>query len=272
MERLMELIRTLRGEGGCPWDHKQTPSSMAVYLLEEAHELAAAIADDDTDMICGEMGDVLFQWLFIASIYQETQRLGLDRICEAVMEKMIRRHPHVFGTASAENPEQVRAQWHRIKRTESRLAGEGSILDSIPANLPALARSYRVSSRAAATGFEWSDLKAVMISARNEWDELEEALDTDGAGSERATEEFGDLLFTLVNVARLARIHPETALTRSTAKFIRRFRYMEEAARQEQRRLEELSRPDFDRFWEKAKEMEKQADEKAGEQGTGIEK
>jgi tetrapyrrole methylase family protein/MazG family protein len=253
IEELLRLIATLRGEGGCPWDRKQTPASMTVYLVEEAHELLAAVAGQDPATIREELGDVLFQVLFVAMLYSDQGAFSLEDVCRGVLEKMIRRHPHVFEQARAESPEAVRQQWHRIKRGESDAAGESSVLESIPAGLPALLRAYRVSARAAATGFEWPSVAAVADHARREWAEFEAALGSAGPASAQAELELGDLLFTLINVARLAKIHPETALTSAIEKFLRRFQWMERQAKLRGQAIDGLSRAQFDTLWHDAK-------------------
>ncbi len=256
IEALLNLIATLRGQNGCPWDRKQTPASMGVYLAEETFELIEAMQRDDDAAVCEELGDVLFQVFFIASLFQESGRLKIDTILAQNREKMIRRHPHVFGDRQAETPEAVRIQWDAIKRSEKGEDAQRSVLDSVPAGMPALLRAWRVSQRAVAMGFDWEDRRAVMRQAEDEWREFQEELRKlqDGRTDRSdAAMEFGDLLFTLVNVARFTRIHPETALTAAIDKFQTRFRHMEAACAAAGRSLDQLTRDEMEELWKKAK-------------------
>ena len=256
---VMELIATLRGENGCPWDRKQTPASLTVYLIEEAFELVQAITSDDTDAIRDEMGDVLFQILFLMHLYREQGRFGPTEVLGRNLAKMIHRHPHVFGSEKVNSAGEVKERWREIKKHEKGAAA-GSLMDSVPSGLPALLRAYRISERAAGIGFDWDSVPAVMAQAEDEWREFK-AEQAPPAGSmapskERMTEEFGDVLFTLVNVARLAGIHPETALSRATEKFVRRFKRMEAMAADQGRALESVSREEMEALWGNAKKEE----------------
>jgi MazG family protein len=255
----MELIATLRGENGCPWDRKQTPASLTVYLIEEAFELVQAITSDDTAAIRDEMGDVLFQVLFLMHLYHEQGRFGPTDVLGRNLAKMIHRHPHVFGTDKVESAGEVKERWREIKKQEKGAAA-GSLMDSVPSGLPALLRAYRISERAAGIGFDWDSVKGVMVQAEAEWrefnDELAPPEGTQAPSKERIVEEFGDVLFTLVNVARLAGIHPETALSRATEKFVRRFKRMEVMAAEQGRALESVPREEMEEFWRCAKKEE----------------
>lgn len=261
LERLIQLIESLRGENGCPWDRRQTPQSMAPYAIEETYEMVEAIHADDAAAVCEELGDALFHLIFIVQCYAEQGRFTLEEVIEGITAKMIRRHPHVFGSSQADTPEKVRQQWHEIKQGEKRGQGQTSILDSIPSGLPALMRAYRISERAARSGFDWDDLQGVMEKAEEEWGEFKteltrpnrapDAAEADPDG--RRALELGDVFFTLINVARLARLHPETVLSRSTQKFERRFRRMEVMAGKEGGPVSSLSRRKLDRLWETAK-------------------
>lgn len=256
LEALFHLIATLRGENGCPWDRKQTPGSMAGYLAEEVFELIDAIEKDDAEAVADEMGDVLFQVFFIAALYQEAGRLDLATVLARNVAKMVGRHPHVFGDAKADNPEAVRVQWEQIKRREKTAGDDPSVLGDVPAGLPPLLRAWRVSQKAVAVGFEWDDLAAVMAQAEDEWGEFQAELAaaaTEGAGRDKVALEFGDLLFTLVNVARRAGIHPETSLTAAIQKFEARFRHMEDAVAAAGGRLDQVPRPEMERLWQAAK-------------------
>jgi nucleoside triphosphate diphosphatase len=251
---LQRLIAILRGEGGCPWDRKQTPATLSIYLIEEIYELVDAIAGGDPAAIMEELGDVLFQVLFVAHLYEQDGRFALQQVLERIIGKMIHRHPHVFGSEKIDSAGEVKAQWRRIKQQEKEACR--SLLESVPAGMPALMRAYRVSERAAGTGFDWNGLAEVMTQAEREWAEFKEEVGDGGTTAmdrSKAAMELGDVMFTLVNVARLAGIHPETALSQSTRKFIRRFKWMETAATAEEKPLETLSRDALDRLWETAK-------------------
>lgn len=256
LSALLELIETLRGENGCPWDRKQTPRSMSVYLIEEMYELVDAIANDDREAVCEELGDVLFHVLFVADMYRDGKEFDLGEVMKRITEKMVRRHPHVFGDASVKNSEDVKQQWQKIKRAEKSEKPDSSILDSIPKSIPALMRAYRISERAARAGFEWENIEGVVKKAEEEWDEFKAELEADASKDKnpgKKSLEFGDVLFTLINVARFAGIHPETALAESTSKFEKRFKHMEKLASDRKKPIENVSRSQWDEMWDKAK-------------------
>jgi len=251
IKRLMELVKTLRGENGCPWDKKQSPRTMAVYLLEEVYELVDAIESGNSDDICEELGDVLFHIFFVARLFEEKGHFDAGDVAGLITEKMIRRHPHVFGSENAENAGEVRKLWHTIKMNEKSRFKNGSVLDSIPGGVPALMRAYRISERAARTGFDWDNIEGVMQKAEEEWSEFQCALNEKNKAD--ISVEFGDILFTLVNVARFAAIHPETALKDSIKKFEARFRQMEKSLAESGRNINSVSRNELDALWEKVK-------------------
>jgi len=272
---LAGLIRTLRGENGCPWDKKQTPATIGRYLVEEVHELAETIESGDAGAIAEELGDVLFLVFFLTRLYEEAGRFDMQDVVRENINKMTRRHPHVFGASNAKSTEDIRAQWHRIKKLEKKNHPSVSALDSIPAGLPGLMRAYRVSERAAAAGFDWDNLGELLSKVEEEWDELKEALhhmrvpdpvdenqgnknqDIENRNNKKLNNvmlEFGDLIFTLVNVARFARFHPETATTAAIRKFNRRFQWMERAAAAKGCLFEDLERAEMERLWKQAKE------------------
>ncbi len=248
---IINLIKMLRGEGGCPWDREQTPASMVLHLIEETYELADAIKSGNPDEVCEELGDVLFLILFIISMYEEKGKFSIDHVTELNNEKMTRRHPHVFKDAKADTPEDVKKRWNRIKMEEKNHAGLESILDSVPSGLPALMRAYRISDRAARTGFDWDNVSDVIKKVEEEWNEFLSAIKR--KNQQDISLEFGDILFTLVNVARFARIHPETSLADSVKKFEMRFKHMEKAAAKQGEGIESVSREEFDLLWENAK-------------------
>ncbi|GAB6905250.1 conserved hypothetical protein [Desulfosarcina cetonica] len=256
INRIIALIKTLMGEHGCPWDKKQTPETVCRYLLEEAHELVDAVVSKSHDAICEETGDVLFQIFFLIDLFTRQGAFGLDAVVETNVAKMVRRHPHVFGEDSAETPEKVSENWEKIKREEKKGAQRhDSILDSIPQGIPALLRAAMVSERAAKTGFDWDNLSDVMRKSVEEWGEFSQEIHSSDkpVNDEKVAEEFGDLLFTLVNVARFARIHPELALVKSIQKFENRFKFMENAARQADLDFKTLTFAEMHRLWDEAK-------------------
>lgn len=252
IEALLRLIEILRGDNGCPWDRRQTPRSILVYLTEELYELIDAIAADDSERVCEELGDVLFHVFFIARMYEENGRFDIGRVAGLIAAKMTRRHPHVFGGDRVENTRQIRKRWHEIKKKEKKRGPDGSILDSVPIQLPALMRAYRLSERAAAVGFDWADVSGVMEKVQEEWAELQQAAAAEDRQNMAA--EFGDLLFTLVNLARFLRVHPETALTSSVKKFEQRFRQMEQVVAERGQDVADLSQADLDVIWEAVKQ------------------
>jgi tetrapyrrole methylase family protein / MazG family protein len=254
---LINLIETLRGKNGCPWDQKQTPRSMSIYLIEEMYELVEAIIRKDIHHVCEELGDVFFHILFISEIYKEKGNFDLEEVIGKVIEKMLRRHPHVFGDVKVENVEDVRKQWHHIKQTEKNNEPSTSVLSSVPKGLPALMRAYEISERAAQTGFDWDDISDVMAKAEEEWEEFKNEVGSDSEkeiNRQKKSIEFGDILFTLMNVARFAGIHPETALAESTNKFEKRFKFMEAEFLKEGKHIDNCTRTEMNHLWDKAKQ------------------
>lgn len=260
---LIRLIERLCGDNGCPWDRKQTPQTLTVYLIEEMYELVDAIAANNTEDVCEELGDVLFQILFIAHLYQKEGRFDLQESVRRNVDKMIRRHPHVFGEETAKTSEDVRKQWHSIKMAEKNGRPNTGLLDSIPVGLPALMRAYRISERAARAGFDWKTMAGVMEKVEEEWTEFKTEVKNsltnpqpDETTRKNLSLEFGDILFTLVNVARFAKIHPETSLADATRKFEKRFKYMERILAQNCRAIDTVSYSELNSLWEQAKAAE----------------
>lgn len=259
---LIRLIEKLSGENGCPWDRKQTPRTLAVYLIEEVYELVDAIESKSPEDICEELGDVLFQIFFLAHLYQKDGHFDLQDVARRNTRKMIRRHPHVFGQETAATSDEVRQRWHTIKMTEKNHAGSAGLLDSVPSGLPALIRAYRISERAARAGFDWKTISGVMEKVEEEWAEFKSEVDKippsgaqmDAKAREKLSLEFGDVLFTLVNVARFAKLHPETSLADATRKFEKRFKHMEQAIVQNGRQIDAVPYSELNALWEKAKQ------------------
>lgn len=256
MNKLIALIETLRGQDGCPWDREQTPGTMVLYLIEEVYELLDAIDSGTPDRIHEELGDVLFQVFFIARLYQEMGHFDANEVAARSVAKMIRRHPHVFIEKHIGTAEDVKKQWHEIKKEEKKNDPPASILDSIPIKLPALMRAYRISDRAAGSGFDWKDISDVLAKVEEEWGEFRDALiqsENTNDAQDAVAMEFGDILFTLVNVARFSHIHPEAALTGSIKKFEKRFKHMESTLSAEGKAIESVSYDELNRRWETAK-------------------
>ncbi len=251
MADLLRIIERLRAPDGCPWDREQTPRSMVRYLLEEAYELADAVASDATENICEELGDVLFHVLFVARMHAEAGAFTLADVCRAISDKMIRRHPHVFGSTTVAGSDEVVRNWRRIKQDEKSNHQRQSVLDSVPASLPSLMRAFAVSERAAGARFDWQGVDGVLAKLAEEVAEFREALRR--GMPEAVCEEFGDMLFTMVNVGRLAGVHPETALAGAARKFEKRFRQMEKVIGDSGRQLESVPQSEKDRIWESIK-------------------
>lgn len=249
IEDLKALIRRLRAEDGCPWDRRQTPESLKIYLLEEAYELAEALDRGEVEEIREELGDLLFQILFLCRVHEEQGLFDLDQVIEQVLQKMIRRHPHVFGDQRWENSEEVVRGWQAIKAEEKK--GKDPF-DSIPKDLPALLKAHRISQRAAGMGFDWSDTQGVLNKVREELKELEEAIEQGNPAS--AHEELGDLLFTLVNLGRFLKIPAENALGRTIQKFLKRFRWMTEQTSSAENPPSTLSEEAWEALWERSKQ------------------
>lgn len=257
LDKLQKLIDRLRGENGCPWDRKQTAETMVTYLIEEVYELVEAIENQDDHEICGELGDVLFHVFFLAALYKEKKMFDIKDVANTSVNKMVRRHPHVFGGKKIEDADKVREQWHQIKMRENKNTTAGSAPESVTQQLPALMRAYRISERAAQAGFDWKDITGVLKKTEEEWCEFTDALTQ--KEDKQVSVEFGDILFTLVNVARFAGIHPERALSQSIRKFNHRFKEMETLiSKNNNRALDSISQDELDLIWEKVKKKEAQ--------------
>ncbi len=249
---LVEVMRRLRAKDGCPWDREQTHSSLRTYLLEETYEVLDALDREDHDALCEELGDLLLQVVFHAQIACEDGRFCIDDVCRNVVLKLIHRHPHVFGDAHAETPEDVMEHWERLKARETN--HKGSMLKGIPDSMPALLQAYRLQEKASRVGFDWREIDPVWDKVREEWDELEDAFKS--GDRERISHELGDLLFAITNLARFMKIDPETALRECNKRFKRRFEHVEERAREEGLVMEKTPLDTLDLFWEEAKRAE----------------
>ncbi len=255
LDPLVEVMARLRGKGGCPWDREQDHRSLRKYLLEEAYELIEALDRQDMYNICEELGDLLLQIVFHSQIASEQGHFNINEVVNAITEKLIRRHPHVFGGARAETSAEVIVSWAAIKEKEKPGNGKKGILDGIPGSFPALMRAQKMQSRASGAGFDWPDYKGALDKVYEELREIQEAIKS--GGSEQRENEIGDALFAVVNLARLLKIDAEVALTKTANKFLDRFRYIEEKAALSGRELAQCNLEQMDTWWEEIKKVEK---------------
>jgi MazG family protein len=224
LERLVDIMDRLRGPEGCPWDREQTYGSLRRYLIEECYEVVDALDRDDPAGLREELGDLLFQIVFLSRLAQEQQRFTVDDVVRGIAEKLIRRHPHVFGTATVESAAEVERNWQRIKRDE-KAGGTRSLLDGIPVALPATLKAQQIGERAASVGFDWRRVEDVFAQIEDELRELRAGLA--GGEADGVRDEIGDVLFSVVMLARRLRVDAEAALQRTNAKFLDRFRWIE---------------------------------------------
>jgi tetrapyrrole methylase family protein / MazG family protein len=267
-QKLTELMAALRAPNGCPWDRKQTHESLKPYLLEETYEVLETIDQQDRKKLPEELGDVLLQVLFHSQIAAEAGAFTIEEVMDQLADKLVRRHPHVFPNGSNDptpiNADQVLAKWEDIKRAERQAAGRPeSVLDGVPQTLPALLRAYQIQARASRVGFDWTHDQAgfdqVLNKIEEEIRELRMALrlpPSEGETSVRQQEiaaEFGDVLFSLVNLARFVKVNPEDTLRQAINRFIKRFQFIEQQAAQSGRAISDLSFDEMNRLWEEAK-------------------
>jgi len=251
---LISLIKKLRGPDGCPWDRKQKPQDIGKYILEEAYEVFDCLEAGDHFALREELGDLLFQILFLAEMEDEAQHFSLCDIIAQNKEKMIRRHPHVFGGTTLDTVDQVRANWQQIKNQERLLKNDqGSIFGNIPRFFPALKRAQKITALASTYGLDWSEIKDVIKKLEEEMAEFSQALQSPDLA--KVEEEMGDLFFTLVNLSRFVRIDAESALTKATNKFLRRFDFVAEQIRLSGKNLKEASVEEINEVWEKSKKL-----------------
>jgi len=255
-DSLLSLMARLRSEGGCPWDREQTRASLQPYLLEEAYEVLSAIDEGSTDHLVEELGDLLFQVVFHCQIASEQGEFTMTDVIARLTDKMTRRHPHVFGDQVVSDARQALQQWEQIKRDEGNADGRPrSALDGVPDTLPALLRSQRLQVKAGRVGFDWSEWRQAWAKVREEVDEVEASLDA--GSSDQVNEEMGDLLFSLVNVARLRGIDAEGCLRQAAGKFTRRFKEVEAEMMAAGQSVSHASAEDLDRAWEGVKARER---------------
>ncbi|ALC83276.1 MULTISPECIES: bifunctional methyltransferase/pyrophosphohydrolase YabN [Bacillus] len=251
-----KVIKELRGPGGCPWDKKQTHQSLKPYMIEECYELLEAIDEEDDEHIVEELGDVMLQVLLHAQIGEDEGWFSIDDVIKGITEKMIRRHPHVFGDTTADNEAAVLENWESIKKQE-KPDQEKLLLDHVPKTLPALSRAYHLQKKAAKAGFDWKDVGDI-------WDKVDEEVKEflreaeSLSDTRKMKDEFGDILFALINVGRFYKIEPEEALAMTNHKFYNRFSYIEKQTNQSEKKLENLTLEEMDQLWDEAKQKERE--------------
>ena len=246
--RLLDVLDELREK--CPWDHKQTNESLRPNTIEETYELCGALVKDDANEICKELGDVLLHVCFYAKIGSEKEQFDIADVCNRLCDKLIFRHPHVYGDAVANNAGDVVKTWEQIKLKEK--GGNKTVLSGVPDALPALIKAYRIQDKARNVGFDWDKKEDVWEKVREELAELEVELNR--GDEEKSTAEFGDFLFSLINAGRLYHLNPENALEYTNQKFIRRFNYVEEQTLKQGRQLADMTLAEMDQLWQEAKE------------------
>ncbi len=249
--RMLELIRQLRSENGCPWDRKQTLQSFHPFVLEEYHELVHAILENDVEAMVDEAGDLIFLVTFICYMLEQTAVTSVTKVLEGSISKMTSRHPHVFGDAEVRNAQDVIDNWAKIKASEKLIQNRNSTLDGIPRSAPALTRAQKITSRAAKVGFDWPGVEAVFEKVYEELSELRLSIET--ADQDSIKSEIGDVLFSVVNLARHLSVNSESALTSANHRFENRFHYIEDKLRQSGSSVNEASLEEMDGLWDEAK-------------------
>ena len=252
---VLSIIRRLRSQDGCPWDNKQTYQTLRKYLLEETYEALDAIDQGDFPGLAEELGDCIWEILFIARIAEQDEHFTIDHVIQLLGEKMVRRHPHIFGDVKINGADEVLEQWAQIKLQEGKTDRTSDILEKVPQSMPALLRAFRIGERVAKVGFDWETADQVMEKVDEEL--VEFRTEIQNGSKERMEEELGDLLFSLVNVARHLGISPEDALRKTTTKFTRRFGEVENAAQKQNLSLAKMKIEQLEALWQDAKKKER---------------
>lgn len=247
--RFLDVLDELREK--CPWDKKQTNESLRPNTIEEVYELCDALMKNDKKETCKELGDVLLHIAFYAKIASETGDFDMKDVCDKLCDKLIYRHPHIFGDAVANNVEQVLENWEQLKLKEK--DGNTSVLSGVPTSLPTLIKAYRIQDKARNVGFDWEEKEQVWDKVKEEFGELQAEISS--MDKDKAEAEFGDLFFSIINAARLYGINPDNALERTNQKFTRRFNYLEENTIKQGRNLKDMSLEEMDRYWDEAKKL-----------------
>ncbi len=251
--KLIEIVDTLMGENGCPWDNVQTRESLKPYLVEETYEVLEALDTNDPDQIKDELGDLLYQILFHSKISSKNNEFDIKDVLNNLKEKMVRRHPHVFKEGQVNTPDQVIERWEEIKKEEKTHSNHPSILDSVPKQLPSLLRAQKLQKKAAKEGFDWDEISDVFDKLDEEISEFKSAV-LEGKGTDIQSE-LGDILFVLVNIAKFKKIDAEEALRSTNNKFIKRFQRIEKEVAKQGKTLKETSLEDMERHWQNAKKQ-----------------
>jgi XTP/dITP diphosphohydrolase len=247
--RLLDIMDDLREK--CPWDQKQTLESLRHLTIEETYELADAILDNDLQEIKKELGDVLLHIVFYAKIGSEKEAFDIADVANAIADKLIDRHPHIYGDVEVENEEEVKQNWEKLKLKE----GKKSVLEGVPKSLPAVVKANRIQDKVAGVGFDWEEPQQVWEKVQEELSELNEEVKK--GNTDNIESEFGDVLFSMINYARFINVNPENALEKTNKKFIKRFQYLEEAVKKEGKSLDEMSLTEMDVFWNESKKFYK---------------
>lgn len=257
IDRLAEIMERLRGPQGCPWDREQTVASLRKYVIEETYEVVEAIDEKDWGKLREELGDLLLQVVFLSQLAKEAGQFNLDDVAAGISEKLVRRHPHVFGSAEANNVAEVWRRWEKIKEGERRAASNGaatpSRLDGVPRHLPALAKARLFADKAARAGFDWSSPEAIVDKVEEETAELRQAMASNSAAG--PAEELGDLFFAAASLARRLGLDPEACAEQANRKFERRFREVERLVAERGAKLEDFDERGLDALWRRAKEL-----------------
>lgn len=248
-ERLLNIMDDLRT--ACPWDKEQTLESLRHLTIEEVYELSDAILENDLDAIKKELGDLMLHLVFYAKIGSEKGAFDIKDVLNSISDKLVFRHPHIYGDVNVANADEVKNNWEKLKLKE----GRTSVLEGVPKSLPPLVKAYRIQEKVKGVGFEWEYSEQVWDKVKEEMVELKHEVDTNG-GKEKMEDELGDLLFALTNYARYIGVNPEDALERTNKKFIRRFQFIESESAKDGFQLENMSLPEMENYWKKAKELE----------------
>ena len=275
LDKLTEIMKKLRSPEGCPWDREQTPESLTPFIIEEAYEVIGAIEDGNPEEIKEELGDLLFQVVFVSQLATEVGDFDIKDVIDSCVEKMIRRHPHVFGDKEASTSKEVLKHWAEIKRIEKATGSPGgedaeeggdgqageSAVSGVPKAFPALLRAHKISGKAARAGFDWTHIDQVLDKVTEEVGEFKEAvLSGDGKATE---DEMGDILFAMVNVSRFVEVNPEEALRKTIGRFIKRFHFIEKTVKDQGSNLSSTTLEEMERLWGEAKKLETQANSEA---------
>ncbi|MFC5682953.1 nucleoside triphosphate pyrophosphohydrolase [Flavobacterium sp. MAHUQ-51] len=248
-ERLLDIMDDLRAK--CPWDKKQTLQSLRHLTIEETYELGDAILDNDLNEVKKELGDLLLHIVFYAKIGSETQDFDIADVCNDICEKLIHRHPHIYGDVSVKDEEEVKQNWEKLKLKE----GKKSVLEGVPRSLPALVKASRIQDKVKGVGFDWEESHQVWDKVQEELEELQ--VEVQSGNQDKIEAEFGDVLFSMINYARFLNVNPEDALERTNKKFIKRFQYLESKAGELGKSLKDMTLAEMDVFWEEAKRLPK---------------